>query len=115
MRHVESAADPAMRTIVAGAAFVLVAYLAQTLAVGALWGWIVALIYVISLPIAADVNFTLTDRMNRGVRRARAYLVLRRNSELRRILETELTQLRLDVLAFDRGASAAMSPESRAQ
>ncbi|HEY4304111.1 MAG TPA: lysophospholipid acyltransferase family protein [Gemmatimonadaceae bacterium] len=115
MRHVESAADPAMRTIVAGAALILVAYLAQTLVVGALWGWIVALIYVISLPIAADVNFTLTDRMHRAVGRTRAYLVLRRDPELRGILETELAQLRLDVLAFDRGASAAMSPESRAQ
>lgn len=37
-RSVESAVDPAMRTVLAGAALVLLAYLAQTAAVGAIWG-----------------------------------------------------------------------------
>lgn len=115
MRNVESAADPAMRTIVAGAALVLISYLAQTLIVASIWGALAALLYLISLPIAADINFLLTDRMRRAMRRARAYLALRRDPTLRRRLETELASLHDDVLAFDRDASAAMRARETAQ
>lgn len=102
MRKVQSTADPAMRTIIAGAALILVAYLLQTLLVGLLWGWVVAALYLISLPVAADVNFRLTDRMRRAKHRARAYLVLRENSALRTRLAGELAGLRNDFLDFDR-------------
>src|SRR5207302_1292009 len=51
MRSIESAADPAMRTVVAGAAFVVATYLAQTAVVAAIWGRLWALLYLISLPL----------------------------------------------------------------
>src|SRR4029079_1304751 len=77
-RSVESASDPAMRTIVAGAALVLAFYTGQGLAVAAFVGWIPALIYLVSLPLAADVNFLLRDRLHRALQRARTYLLFRR-------------------------------------
>jgi 1-acyl-sn-glycerol-3-phosphate acyltransferase len=115
MRNVESAADPAMRTIVAGAAFVLIAYLAQTAIVGWLWGGRVALLYLISLPVAADLNFLLTDRLRRATQRARAYLALRRDPAFRRALAENLARLSSEILEIDRAASsvAADRPLSR--
>jgi 1-acyl-sn-glycerol-3-phosphate acyltransferase len=107
MSNVESTADPAMRTIVAGAALVLIAYLAQTAIVWHLWGATVGALYLVSLPIAADINFSLTDRMRRAVRRATAYRALRRDAVFRRALEAELASLRGDVLEFNRAATAA--------
>jgi hypothetical protein len=101
MRSVESAADPAMRTVLAGAALVLLAYLAQTLAVAAVWGPMVAAGYLVSLPIAADINFYLSERIRRAACRARAYLRFRRDPELQRRLDGELTALRQDVVAFE--------------
>jgi 1-acyl-sn-glycerol-3-phosphate acyltransferase len=101
MRSVESATDPAMRTVLAGAALVLLAYLAQTLAVAAVWGPMVAGGYLVSLPIAADINFYLSERIRRAACRARAYLRFRRDRELQRRLADELTALRRDVIAFE--------------
>jgi glycerol-3-phosphate O-acyltransferase / dihydroxyacetone phosphate acyltransferase len=102
MRSVDSAADPAMRTLVAGTAFVLLTYLAQTAAVGVIWGPLVALGYLISLPVAADINFVLSDRLRRAVRRARAFRRFRRDPELQARLRAELDALRQEVVAFDR-------------
>jgi glycerol-3-phosphate O-acyltransferase / dihydroxyacetone phosphate acyltransferase len=101
MRSVESAADPAMRTLVAGAALVLLTYLAQTAAVFALWGPKVALLYLVSLPIAADINFYLSDRLRRAVQRARAFLRLTRNRGLQQRLTRELDTLREQVASLD--------------
>jgi 1-acyl-sn-glycerol-3-phosphate acyltransferase len=102
MRSVDSAADPAMRTLVAGTAFVLLTYLAQTAVVAAIWSPVVALTYLVSLPIAADINFYLSDRLSRAVYRARAWVRFRRDPELHQRLMDELSLLRADVLAFDR-------------
>jgi glycerol-3-phosphate O-acyltransferase/dihydroxyacetone phosphate acyltransferase len=102
MQSVDSAADPAMRTLVAGAAFVLLTYLAQTAVVAMIWGPIVALCYLVSLPVAADINFLLSDRLRRAVRRARAFRRFRRDPELQQRLAAELDSVREDVLAFDR-------------
>ena len=112
MRNVESAADQAMRTIVAAAAFVLIAYGAQTAVVWWLWGARIALLYLVSLPVAADINFILTDRMRRAVARARAYVALRRNPALRRALEETLARLRTDVLEFNRTATPFAAEDS---
>ena len=101
-RSVESASDPAMRTVVAGASLVLVAYLAQSLVVGAIWGRLVALLYLVSLPVAADINFYLSDRFDRAVRRAKAFIRFKRDPALRQRLVDELDALREDVSAFDR-------------
>lgn len=108
-------ADPAMRTVVAGAVFVLVTYAAQSLVVDRLWGWRVALVYLASLPIAADINFLIRERLDRARRRARAFLVLRRDPALRSQLVNELESLRADVRNLDRelgaidGASGVVS------
>jgi 1-acyl-sn-glycerol-3-phosphate acyltransferase len=102
MRSVESAVDPAMRTLVAGASLVLIAYLLQTLAVGLIWGAVPALLYLISLPLTADVNLYLRDRLRRARRRAGAFLRFQRNPELRMRLANELSALRDDIAEFDR-------------
>jgi 1-acyl-sn-glycerol-3-phosphate acyltransferase len=104
-RSIESAADPAMRTVVAGTALVLLTYLAQGAVVGALWGPLTALIYLVSLPVAADVNFYLSDRLRRAMRRARAFFVFRRDPELQQRLVSELATLRRDVASFDQSLS----------
>jgi 1-acyl-sn-glycerol-3-phosphate acyltransferase len=101
MRSVESAADPAMRTLVAGVVFVLLCYAMQTVIVGAAFGWIAATVYLASLPVAAEINFRLSDRLRRSRQRARAFLIFRRMPELQRRLSAELTALRDEVSAFD--------------
>lgn len=112
MRSVDSAADPAMRTLVAGTAFVLLTYLAQTAVVSAIWSPLAALGYLVSLPLAADINFYLSDRLSRATYRARAFLRFRRDPELHQRLIDELARLRNDVLVFDRelGDRAASTP-----
>ena len=110
MRSIDSAADPAMRTLVAGAAFVLLTYLAQTAVVAAIWSPLVAVAYLVSLPIAADINFYLSDRLTRAVSRARAWLRFRRDPGLHQRLMDELSLLRADVLAFDRELGDRVAP-----
>jgi hypothetical protein len=89
-----------MRTIVAGAAFVLMTYMLQsavvTLVAGPWWG----LGYAASLPVTADINLRLRDRLHRALRRARAYLYFRgqpgvqdRLTERARGLRAEATSL----------------------
>jgi glycerol-3-phosphate O-acyltransferase/dihydroxyacetone phosphate acyltransferase len=100
-RSIESAADPAMRTIVNGIALVLLFYGAQGAVVWAVFGPLAAAIYWISLPVAADVNFYLRARLARVVRRARAYFLFRRSPELQELLTKELQWLRAEALAID--------------
>ena len=106
MRSVDSAADPAMRTLVAGTAFVAVTYLAQSALVASLWGSVWALLYLVSLPLAADINFYLSDRMQRALQITRAFLLFRRNPELQLRLIEELASLRDDVATLDRALGA---------
>ena len=102
MRSIESAADPAMRTLVAGTVFVLLTYLAQSALVAAIWGPVAGLGYLASLPVAAEINFRLSDRLRRALARARAFLLFRRDRSLHKRLREEIESLRADVLAFDR-------------
>ena len=102
VRSPGDASDPAMRTLVAGAAFVLMTYVAQSALVAAFWGPWLASIYLVSLPIAADVNFWLSDRMSKAVRRGRAFLLFRREPALHRHLISELEELRTEVTDLDR-------------
>lgn len=112
MRSIDSAADPAMRTLVAGTAFVLLTYLAQTAIVYALWGGWVALGYFVSLPLAGDLNFLLSDRLHRARRRARAYFTFRRDPALQERWLAELEELRHEVVALDRASGAAQAGTS---
>jgi glycerol-3-phosphate O-acyltransferase/dihydroxyacetone phosphate acyltransferase len=101
MLSVQSAADPAMRTIVAGAALVLAFYLAQGALVAHLAGLLVAAAYLVSLPVAADVSFWLRARLARARRRARAYLLFRRRPALQERWRTELDRLRVEASAVE--------------
>ena len=101
VRSIESAADPAMRTIVAGAALVLTFYAAQGALVAAVAGKAAALLYLLSLPLAADANFALRERLARGIRRARAYLLFRRRPRLQARLQEELKRLRAEAIDVD--------------
>jgi 1-acyl-sn-glycerol-3-phosphate acyltransferase len=114
MRRVESASDPAMRTILAGASLVIAFYAAQGAVVAALVGWLAALLYVVSLPIAADVNFLLRERLRRAVRRARTYLLFRRRPKLHMSLQQELQSLRSEALDIERQLQIATGSEATA-
>lgn len=109
MRSVESAADPAMRELVAGTVFVLLTYLAQTALVAAIWGPLVGVGYLVSLPLAAEINFRLSDRLRLALARARAYLLLRRDRSLQTRVREELASLRADVLEFDQSLGAVQA------
>ena len=100
-RSIESASDPAMRTIVAGAGLVLAFYVAQGAFVAWLAGWLAAIVYVASLPLAADVNFLLRERLRRAVRRARTYLLFRRRPRLHTQLQSDLQRLRSEALEIE--------------
>lgn len=106
MRRVESASDPAMRTIVAGTALVLAFYGAQTAIVWRLLGTTTALAYAISLPVAAELDFALGARLARARERARAYLRFRRDPAEQRRLRAELAWLRAEAASLDADLTA---------
>ena len=101
-RSVESAADPAMRTILAGTALVLAFYAAQGALVALLVGRLAALLYVASLPLAADVNLVFRERLRAAVRRARTYFLFRGRPKLRARLQLDLQQLRAKAVEIER-------------
>jgi hypothetical protein len=68
---------------------------------------LIAILYLASLPIAADVNFILSDRLRRAVQRARAFFLLYSKRDLREGLTAELALLRAEVLSLDDAFSAA--------
>jgi hypothetical protein len=90
-----------MRTIVAGTALVVAFYTAQGLAVGLLAGWITGVLYVASLPVAADINFLLAERRRRTIERARTYLRFRARPRLQARLQSELLRLREEAMEVE--------------
>jgi hypothetical protein len=101
LRKVESAADPAMQTILIGIGVVLAFYMVQGALVWSLFGGLVAALYVVSLPIAADINFALRARLTRAIRRARTYLLLRGDPALQTQFGAELAWLRAEALVVE--------------
>jgi glycerol-3-phosphate O-acyltransferase/dihydroxyacetone phosphate acyltransferase len=97
-RRRDSAADPAMRTIVAGVAFVLAMYMVQGAVVALIFGPWWALAYVFSLPIAADINLRLRERLARARRRARTYLIFRADPKLQQTLLAEAEAIRAAIV-----------------
>ena len=110
MRRVESASDPAMRTIVAGTVLVLSFYGVQTVVVWRVFGAVAALLYAASLPVAAELNLRLAARLARARDRARAYLRFRRDAAEQRELRDELAWLRREAAELDAELSAAGAP-----
>lgn len=108
LHSVESGADPAMRTINFGLALVLALYIAQGATVAAFFGAVPALAYVISLPIAADVNFRFRPRLARATGRARTYLRFRSAPDLQQRLASELVALRAEALGVENTLSASV-------
>ena len=99
-RSMASAADPAMRTIVSGVALVLGFYALQGAVVYWLLGGWVAVLYLLSLPVAADVNFSFRARLSRATGRARAYFLFRRRPQIQAKLADELRWLRAEARAL---------------
>lgn len=114
MRKVESASDPAMRTIVAGTVLVVGFYAAQSALLGWVFGWTVALLYAASLPLAADVNFLFRERLHRAIRRARTYLLFRGRPRLHAGLGDELRALRTEALEIERRLHSTKPTEATA-
>jgi 1-acyl-sn-glycerol-3-phosphate acyltransferase len=101
-RSVESAADPAMRTILAGTALVLAFYAVQGALVAFFVGRLAALLYIASLPLTADVNLILRERLRGALRRARTYFLFRGRPKLRERLQLALQQLRTEAVEIER-------------
>ncbi|MFN2399610.1 MAG: lysophospholipid acyltransferase family protein [Gemmatimonadaceae bacterium] len=100
-RASKSTEDPAMYSLVLGAALVLVAYGVQTAIVWRLAGMNWALLYLISLPIAASWDFRFRDRMRRAAKRMRTYFLFRSDETLRHRLATELEWVRNEAIALE--------------
>jgi glycerol-3-phosphate O-acyltransferase / dihydroxyacetone phosphate acyltransferase len=88
-RDISSRDQPAMQTILAGLVLVVLFYGLATAAVARIAGGVVAALYLLSLPIAADIDLRFTERMRQARRRMRAYLRFRRKPALREQLSTE--------------------------
>ncbi len=93
--------EPAMRTIIIGVIFVLVAYLAIATVIGATLGVLWGLAYLVSLPFTASVDFWFADRIRRAVRRARGYRIFRSTPGLQVELIGEAAWLRAEASALD--------------
>jgi len=93
--------EPAMNTIVAGVALVLVFYVAQIALVARWTDWRVATVYAVTLPFSATWDFRYADRLRRALARVRVYLRFRREPELHHRLLDELGWLRREAVALD--------------
>jgi hypothetical protein len=105
-RDMTSRDQPAMRTILAGFVLVLLFYALATAAVAWLAGGVVAAAYLLSLPIAADVDLRFTERVRRARQRMRAYLRFRRDPTLRDRLTGEHAWLAGELPAISEQLSA---------
>jgi glycerol-3-phosphate O-acyltransferase/dihydroxyacetone phosphate acyltransferase len=92
-RDMTSRDQPAMRTILAGLVLVLVFYTTAAAIVARFAGGVAAAAYVVSLPIAADIDLRFAERMRRARQRMRAYVHFRRDPKLRDRLRAEHTWL----------------------
>jgi glycerol-3-phosphate O-acyltransferase/dihydroxyacetone phosphate acyltransferase len=88
-RDMKSRDQPAMRTILAGLVLVVLFYVITAVVVAHVGGGLAALVYLVSLPIAADIDLRFTERMRHARQRMHAYMRFRRNPVLRERLCTE--------------------------
>jgi hypothetical protein len=88
--------EPAMHTLVSGLVFVLAFYLLAALFIGHHHGAIWAVAYLASLPSARS-----TWSIDRAIRRARAYLSMRRDPTLRASLRAVASDLRAEARRLD--------------
>ncbi len=102
LHHDSSKDQPAMRTIILGLGFVLAWYGMQAALVAAWLGIVSAMLWLAVIFVAARVDLMLVDRMHRAWRRARTYLALRGDAQLRSQLLTEIDELLADALSLER-------------
>lgn len=112
LRDVTSRDQPAMRTIIAGLGLVLGSYGLLTALVAWLVNPWVALAWLVTLPLSADIDLRYAGRVRAARRRMGAYLRLRGNPELAGALRLERAALasdirRLDALLHDLERAAA--------
>lgn len=110
IRRSRSPEDPAMYTLAVGLGLVLAAYAVQTTAVTLLYGTLVGVLYLLSLPLAATLDWRLRDRLRHARQRMRTYLHYRRNPTLQRALLDEAAWLRGEALALERLAGDEAEP-----
>jgi 1-acyl-sn-glycerol-3-phosphate acyltransferase len=101
-RDMTSRDQPAMRTILAGLVLVLLFYAAATTSVTQLAGWVTGMIYLVSLPIAADIDLRFTERIRQARDRMRAYSRFRRDPGLRERLCAEYAWLGSEIAEIAR-------------
>lgn len=102
LRDDPSRDQPAMRTIVIGLGFVLAWYGLQAVLVGRWLGTAAAMLWLVIAFLAARIDLLLADRLQRAWRRARTYLVLRRDPALRATVLAEIDELLDDALRLER-------------
>ena len=93
--------EPAMNTIVTGLVLVLAFYIAQVSLVAWRLGWIVAVLYAVSLPLSATWDFRYADRLRRAAARVRTYLRFRRDPGFHQRLRDDVAWLRDEAIALD--------------
>ena len=93
--------EPAMRTIVMGLVFVIVAYTVIAALLGVVFGWVWALVYLAALPFTASIDFWFSHRVLRAIRRARGYRRFRSTPGLQDGLVDEAAWLRAEASALD--------------
>jgi hypothetical protein len=108
VRRDPSRDQPAMRTIVLGAALVVLLYLAVGGYVMLRFGFLTALLSVALLIVCGRLDFLLRDRMHRAYQRARTYLALRANPTLRVEMLEEVSALRAEASVLEQ----ALMPEA---
>jgi glycerol-3-phosphate O-acyltransferase / dihydroxyacetone phosphate acyltransferase len=97
-RDMTSRDQPAMRTILAGLVLVLLFYGVATAIVARLAGGPAAVLYLVSLPIAADTDIRIAERLRHARQRMHAYLRFRRDPKLREQLAVEHTWLTREIV-----------------
>jgi hypothetical protein len=85
--------QPAMRTIVFGAAAVLLWYGLQAVLITHWLSGVIAALWLAMIFVAAQVDVLLEDRLLHAWRRARTYLTLRRDARLRTAMRGEIDNL----------------------
>ena len=106
LRSSRSGADPAMLTVVAGAALVLAAYAAVAVLVWRFAGPWWAALAVFVLPALASWDFALRERTARAACRVEAWRTFRRHPELQRSMASEIAELRDEALAIEAAIAA---------
>jgi glycerol-3-phosphate O-acyltransferase/dihydroxyacetone phosphate acyltransferase len=104
LRRSRTPDEPATNTIVAALVLVLGFYAVQTAFVTWTFGWVIGMIYAVSLPPSATWDFRYADRRRRASARVRTYLRFRRDPALHQQLLAELTWLRSEALALNSAA-----------